>query len=239
MRITFISDTHTKHWQLEGQLPGGDLLIHAGDIMNSGYANYEVEEFCEWFAGQKQYDKKVFIAGNHDRAFENKPDQVKSILDQFPNLIYLEDKMLGLYSLDTDKSVKIYGSPWQPEFYNWAFNLPRLGDELRKYWSMIPNDTDILITHGPPNEARDFVSNWRQGDMNVGCELLRYQLENRLKPILHVFGHIHGAYGAALIKNTLYVNAATCTERYIPSNKPIVVELNEVDGQIIATYLNE
>jgi Icc-related predicted phosphoesterase len=75
--------------------------------------------------------------------------------------------------------------------------------------------------------------------MNVGCELLRYELENRLKPILHVFGHIHGAYGAALIKNTLYVNAATCTERYIPSNKPIVVELNEVDGQIIATYLNE
>ena len=114
-----------------------------------------------------------------------------------------------------------------------------MGDEIKGKWDMIPDDTDILITHGPPQEIRDFVSNWRQGDMNVGCELLRYQLENRLKPILHVFGHIHGAYGAALIKDTLYVNASTCTERYVPSNKPIVVELNEVDGQIIATYLNE
>jgi Icc-related predicted phosphoesterase len=114
-----------------------------------------------------------------------------------------------------------------------------MGDELKSKWDMIPDDVNILITHGPPNEIRDFVSNWRQGDMNVGCELLRHQLDNRIKPVLHVFGHIHGAYGAALIKDTLYVNASTCTERYEPTNKPIIVDLTEVDGKLIATYVEE
>ena len=104
---------------------------------------------------------------------------------------------------------------------------------------MISDDTDVLITHGPPNEIRDFVSNWRQGDMNVGCELLRYQLDKKIKPSLHVFGHIHGAYGAADIKDTLYVNASTCTEQYVPSNKPIIVDLTEIDGKIVATYVED
>jgi Icc-related predicted phosphoesterase len=75
--------------------------------------------------------------------------------------------------------------------------------------------------------------------MNVGCELLRHQLENRLKPLLHVFGHIHGAYGAVYNRETLYVNASICTERYEPSNKPIIVDLEEVEGKIIATYVEE
>ena len=152
------------------------------------------------------------------------------------DVVYLEDSQFTIESSEFSRPIKFWGSPWQPEFYNWAFNLPRLGDELKKYWDMIPDDTDVLITHGPPNEARDFVSNWRQGDVNVGCELLRFRVE-QFKPLLHVFGHIHGAYGSAYIKDVLYVNASICNDRYIPSNKPIVVDLTEVDGKIIATYV--
>ena len=235
---------------MEHPLPKGDVLIHAGDISNKG-GEKDVKDFIDWFQNLGGWDQKIFISGNHDYCFEriNKPSykgnyEWLSHLMSIENLsqsdvTYLEDSFITIESDEFSRPIKFYGSPWQPWFYDWAFNLPRRGDELKNKWDMIPDDTDVLITHGPPNEIRDFVSNWRQGDMNVGCELLRYQLENRLKPILHIFGHIHGAYGAALIKDTLYVNAATCTERYIPSNKPIVVELNEVDGQIIATYLNE
>ena len=228
MRITFVSDTHTKHNEITQDLPGGDLIIHAGDIMNSGYANYEVEEFCEWFASQKQYDKKVFIAGNHDRAFENNPDQVKSILDQFPNLIYLEDEMLGLYSLDTDKSVKIYGSPWQPEFYNWAFNLPRMGDEIKSKWNMIPDDTDILITHGPPFGYSDIPGGQ---SIRVGCEMLRHRVDE-LKPKIHVFGHIHGANGYYFNGHTHFFNASVLNERYNYTNKPFHFEWDQATNQI-------
>ena len=252
MRIVCISDTHSLHRIMDdiNPLPEGDILIHAGDCTNIGKP-HEVKEFVEWFMDIKGFDTKVFIAGNHDWAFQrvNEPHH-KGDYDWFHNLmnsenltqsdvVYLEDTNFIIDSPEFSRPIKIHGSPWQPNFYNWAFNLPRMGDEIKGKWDMIPDDTDILITHGPPQEIRDFVSNWRQGDMNVGCELLRHQLENRLKPLLHVFGHIHGAYGGALIKDTLYVNASTCDERYVPSNKPIVVELNEYDGQIIATYLNE
>ena len=229
-RITFISDTHTKHWELEGMLPGGDLLIHAGDIMNSGYSNYEVELFCEWFDSQKQYDKKVFIAGNHDRAFENKPGQVKDVLDQFPNLIYLEDELFGLYDLDTDSSVKIYGSPWQPEFYNWAFNLPRCGDELKKKWDAIPTDTDILITHGPPQDHLD-VSGPPYNEPHLGCELLRVKVDEQ-PPKIHVFGHIHGSYGYKFHNGTHFINAAVLNERYEVVNKPLTIDWNSETNEV-------
>lgn len=221
MKITFISDTHTKHRYCEEDLPGGDLLIHAGDFMNSGYAYYEIEDFCEWFDSQK-YDKKVFIAGNHDRAFENSPDIVKTILDKFPNLIYLQDKTFGLYSLDTDTSVKIYGSPWQPEFYSWAFNLPRNGEDLREKWFWIPNDTDILITHGPPQGHLD-SSGAPYNKPDLGCELLRARVDE-LKPKIHVFGHIHGSAGYKFHNGTHFINASILNERYNYNNKPITID---------------
>ena len=249
MRIVCISDTHSLHQMMSHELPKGDILIHAGDCTNIGKQN-EVKDFVYWFQNIKGFDSKVFIAGNHDWAFQrvNEPHH-KGDYDWFHHLmnddnfsqsdvVYLEDTNFTIESSEFSRPIKIHGSPWQPNFYDWAFNLPRLGDEIKSKWDMIPDDTDILITHGPPQEIRDFVSNWRQGDMNVGCELLRYRID-QIKPLLHVFGHIHGAYGGALINETLFINASTCTERYEPSNKPIVVDLIEIDGKIIANYVEE
>ena len=149
MKITFISDTHTRQGQIPySDLPGGDLLIHAGDIMNSGYNKNDIIDFLYWYDSIPGYDKKVFIAGNHDRMFENHPEDVKEWLSKFPNIIYLQDEAYEIYDLETDKSIKLYGSPWQPWFYDWAFNRQR-GPAIQKHWDLIPEDSDIVITHGP------------------------------------------------------------------------------------------
>lgn len=249
MRIVCISDTHGLHKPMEdfNSLPEGDVLIHAGDCTNVGKPQ-QVKDFVEWFMNIKGFDSKIFIAGNHDFAFEKRHEpHHKGDFDWYHHLmneenlsqsdvVYLEDGEFTIDSSEFSRPIKFYGSPWQPEFYDWAFNLPRLGEELEKYWNMIPNDTDVLITHGPPNEIRDFVNNWRQPVRNVGCELLRFRVE-QIKPLVHIFGHIHEAYGVEYNDNILYVNASICNERYVPSNKPIVVDLTEVDGKIIATYV--
>lgn len=222
MKITFISDTHTKHHQVTSQLPGGDLLIHAGDIMNSGYRRSEVTEFCGWFEWQ-DYDNCVFIAGNHDRLFEDEPDYVKTVLSEYGGIDYLEDESLVL-----DNGVKIWGSPWQPEFYDWAFNLPKDGLELKQKWSQIPIGTDILITHGPPHGHLDAVVGQYN---NLGCKMLSERIEV-VKPKIHVFGHIHSGYGYKFENGTHYINASVLGEDYIFKNKPLTVEWDPDTNEI-------
>jgi Icc-related predicted phosphoesterase len=222
MIITFISDSHTKHRYCEQDLPGGDLLIHSGDFMNSGHDEIDVWEFLDWFDEQEQYKSHVFIAGNHDRYFENKPSEIKTILSKYPYLTYLQDQS---HIID---GVKIYGSPWQPTFYNWAFNLPRNGVELQENWSNIPNDTEILITHGPPWGYLDVTP---YGNLNVGCELLRVRVDE-LKPKIHVFGHVHSGYGYYYNGHTHFINAAILNERYNYENKPLTVDWNPETNEL-------
>ena len=222
MVITFISDTHTKHRYCEDDLPGGDLLIHAGDIMNSGYDENDIWEFLEWFNKREQYKGHVFIAGNHDRYFENKPNETKNILREYPKVTYLQDKSLLYVNEDTNDACSIYGSPHQPTFHNWAFNLPRNGEELQNKWNNIPKDIDILITHGPAWGHLDIVP---YGYLSVGCELLR-ECVDVIKPKIHVFGHVHSGYGYKFHNGTHFFNASVLDERYSYSNKPITIDWN-------------
>ena len=222
MRITVISDTHTKHGLIPlTDLPGGDLLIHAGDIMNSGYNKNDILDFCTWFHSLEQYDKKIFIAGNHDRMFENHPEGVEELLNIYFDIDYLQDEGYDLYDLDTDTSTKIYGSPWQPEFYSWAFNLPKNGIELAGKWEGIPDNTDILITHGPAFGTLDTVAG-RPWD-NLGCELLAQRIEV-VKPKIHVCGHIHSGYGYEFKNGTHFFNAAVLDEQYEYTQKPMTFD---------------
>lgn len=227
MRITFISDTHTKHRQLK--LPGGDLLIHAGDLMNSGYSQYEVEDFCKWFESQN-YDNCVFIAGNHDRLFENEPELVKEIVDGY-GVDYLQDSELVIGE-EWETQVKIWGSPWQPEFYNWAFNLPRCGDQLKDVWDRIPKDTEILITHGPPQGHLD-ISGPPYNQPDLGCELLRVKVDQQ-PPKIHVFGHIHGSWGYKFHNGTHFINAAVLGENYkLRQHDGLVADWNPETNELI------
>ena len=226
MKITFISDTHTKHKQVTSSLPGGDLLIHAGDFTSMGY-KHEIQQFFKWFSGLNNYTHKIVIAGNHDLMFEDDLKQAKEIISEYPNATYLQDD-LELIGDDYSTAVKVYGSPWQPEFYNWAFNLPRMGWELQQKWDDIPVGVDILVTHGPAWGHLDTVVGQ---NMHLGCELLANRI-NIVKPKIHVFGHIHTGYGYKFDNGTHYFNAAVLNEQYICTQKPLTVDWNPETNEI-------
>jgi Icc-related predicted phosphoesterase len=215
MKITLISDTHTLHKNITPDLIGGDILIHAGDIMNSGHRVQEVGEFCEWFDSIDNYKTKIFIAGNHDRMFQYSSKLVMDIIDSYKSITYLQDSFVIVDGL------KIYGSPWQPEFFNWAFNLPRDGEELKAKWDLIPSDVDILITHGP---AYGFVDQVKGKEEHLGCKLLSKRIEE-VKPRIHVCGHIHSGNGITLTNDTSYFNASVLDERYYYAHKPLDISL--------------
>lgn len=214
MRIVCISDTHNCNEQID--VPYGDILIHAGDGTIKGTIQ-EIVEFNHWFASLP-HKHKIFVAGNHDWLFERNNDLARTMLDK--GIIYLQDSICEIDGLN------IYGSPWQPRFYDWAFNLMR-GAELAEKWKLIPNDIDILITHGPPNGILDAVPrDW--GIDYTGCEELRKRVEEivafgRLK--LHVFGHIHCGYGTHEEFGVKFVNASNCDEQYDPTQPPIVIDI--------------
>ncbi len=207
LRIVAISDTHGLHRRLD--LPEGDLLLHAGDIARSG-SQAELVDFNDWL-GELPYLHKVVIAGNHDSLFERDPGRARSCLT---NAVYLQDSEIIIGGW------KIYGSPWQPEFFNWSFNLPR-GKALEDVWAKIPDDTDILVTHGPPAGILD--GNLR--GIGVGCEALATRLRT-IRPKLHVFGHIHEAVGAENFDGTHFVNASVVDIRYALTHPATVIDLS-------------
>lgn len=208
MKIVAISDTHTKHNHLK--LPKGDMLIHAGDI-SSGGTESEVKNFLHWF-GSQDFKYKVLIAGNHDFFFEARtPHYIASLLPK--GVIYLNDEGV------TIEGINIWGSPVQPWFYNWAFNRQR-GKEINQHWKLIPQNTDILITHGPTFGILDKTTRGEQ----VGCEDLKNMID-KIQPKFHICGHIHEAYGIEKVKNTTYINASVLNERYELVNKAIEFEI--------------
>lgn len=208
MKIVAISDTHGKHQNLV--LPKGDMLIHAGDVSSRGKEN-EVIEFLKWFAAA-DFKYKIFIAGNHDFYFERFGDEMINQLIP-PNVIYLNDSGIEI------EGIKIWGSPISPWFYDWAFNRHR-GNDIKKHWDKIPQNTDILITHGPAFGILDLTSRYE----NVGCKDLLEKI-NVINPKFHICGHIHEAYGQVKKNETEFLNASVLDENYLLKNKPIIFEI--------------
>lgn len=206
--MAFISDTHGMHDGID--LSKADAIVHCGDLTNRGHAT-EAVAFMNWFE-QLPYKYKVFIAGNHDFIFEGDSTFIQGEI-KGRDFIYLEDSGVRL------EGFNFYGSPWQPWFFDWAFNLER-GPEIAKKWSMIPDDTDILITHGPPKGILDKTL----AGVAVGCYDLLQKI-HVVRPKIHAFGHIHEGYGIREYCNTEFVNASICTRSYDPINKAIVVEV--------------
>jgi Icc-related predicted phosphoesterase len=205
MRIVCLSDTHNLADQV--RLPAGDLLLHAGDLTMAG-SSEEVQEARAWLASLP-HRHKVVIAGNHDFLFEREPALARRMMRDF---VYLEDERVEIEGL------RIWGSPWQPWFFDWAFNLER-GAAIRAKWDLIPTEIDVLITHGPPAGHGDLTDRGER----VGCVDLLAAVR-RIAPALHVFGHIHEGYGATWEGATLCVNASVCDAGYRPINAPIVVD---------------
>jgi len=216
MKIVCISDTHSKHNLLK-DIPDGDVIIHAGDISSVGN-NYEIVNFTKWFL-KLPHKHKIVVPGNHDFFFErninNPSENMTMIKEALPDpIIYLKDDEV------TIDGIKFWGSPYTPKFFSWAFMLER-GEELRKHWEKIPEDTDVLITHGPPKNILDRCNN---DGFHAGCEELLSKIKT-IKPKCHIFGHIHEGYGKLTIDGVTYINASVLDDKYYMTNKPIVIEV--------------
>jgi len=235
MKVVLISDTHGRHDNIYVMKPedsldnqetlyhisGGvflpaeaDMIIHSGDVSMRG-TEHEVEKFLDWYS-KLPYKYKILISGNHDFLFENQRTIAQELLAKYPDIIYLESSEVII------EGIKIYGEPRQPWFHSWAFNVYR-GEAIKKYWDAIPDDVDILVTHGPPFGILDMCMN---GDV-VGCE----DLLNRIKELKNLklcqFGHIHEDYGYVFKDGVHFVNASVLNLRYQLQNKPQIFEIDE------------
>ena len=218
-----------------------DLVCFTGDLSSRG-SYRECFNFMDWF--NKLPCQKVMIAGNHDFFFDfelrskqprfvrehqiHQQEEVDELLAEFPDIHYLNDSGVNLFGLN------IWGSPVTPWFHDWAFNRqrytsldgetdPETSDIITSHWEMIPKDTDILLTHGPPYGHGDLLS-YRNRKSNqcprVGCKDIVPFIEE-IRPKIHAFGHIHEAYGVTTDKYTEYINASCLNDSYDAINAPI------------------
>eukprot|EP01083_Nonionella_stella_P164331 543508_1 len=203
IRIVTIFDTHMHHSTT--RTPPGDILIIAGDFTNWTTTNENTQVVLRWLASLKQYKYKIAICGNHEVGFnEDDPSETAQMFKQKADTIYLQDSSFEAFGL------KFYGTPWHPKrgcfFHAEAFAKPT--KELKTIFGNIPSDTDVLITHVPPYGVRD-----AETAGHIGSDSLLNNSRNRIKPLLHVFGHVHGTNGISYLQgsDTVFVNTATTT----------------------------
>ena len=216
MRIVAVADTHTFQNDLR-QIPDGDMFVHAGDLCRAGKLD-ELRTVAEWLHSLPHRHKLV-IAGNHDWCFVRDPQLAVEVLGK--EIVYLQDSQAIL------EGVRFWGSPWQPNFNNWAFNLSR-GEALASKWAQIPNGIDVLITHGPPRGIGD-----RTGDLvRQGCEDLLAAV-HRTKPLLHLFGHIHEDGGVWRERGICYANVTT----WEGERGPTVLDVDVSSRQVVEVHV--
>ena len=226
MKIVCISDTHAKTLP-DSEMPAADVLVHAGDVTNNG-KRLQMESMSEWFRhlADTKYANIVFIAGNHDFMLDGfrKEDSEYAIegrLFRHLSIHYLRDSGI------TIDGKYFYGTPWTISG-DWAFSeMDRM--HRRDRFNKIPMYTNVLISHGPPYTIRDQTDNGGLY-MSVGdIELLG--AVDRVRPELHVFGHIHDGAGMTKLGDTTFVNAAVtrvkpnAEDPYPLQNPPIVIEI--------------
>jgi Icc-related predicted phosphoesterase len=248
-KVTFLSDLHTRHFEWEmrmfergvlDEIQSSDAIVFCGDMSGRG-KKWEVEEFLDWYSKFIPGVKKFFIAGNHDFFFDRQwfprtergalrhsrePDftEVEQLLAKYPDIVYLNDSGFEYMG------VKFWGSPISPWFHDWAFN--RWEDEISYHWDMIPENVDVLVTHGPPYMILDKLHSKFRGynkNEHVGCPTLLQKVQE-VKPRVHAFGHIHEAYGMhptidGVEVETVFVNASNLNQDYQPVNPPITVKI--------------
>ena len=205
LTIVLISDTHELHREVE--VPAGDVLIHAGDFTMDSRSAEKLIDFNEWL-GELPHAYRVVIPGNHDSIVEHASR--RALITNATLLINESVEIMGL---------KFWGSPTTP-LLGEAFGV--VSDTVRaKLYSRIPADTDILLTHGPPHGILDKAPG---SDRHEGCHQL-FAAVQRVKPMLHVFGHVHGAYGTYGTNDILFVNTALPGRGFGMRNRPHVFRL--------------
>lgn len=227
LRFVCISDTHGRHWELTPKLPEGDVLLHAGDFSMEGGLE-EVQDFVRWFR-TLPFQHKVLIAGNHDLSFDRTyrggrirgGDESVKIKEAFleacadGQVTYLEDEKCEI------EGISIYGTPWQPAFADWAFNLPR-GQSLLEKWQAIPDNVQVLVVHGPPLGRGDLCL---PSGQRAGCADLLAEVQGRIRPEFLVCGHVHESAGVRFDGTTHFLNATSVNEDYEVVHPPLVFDM--------------
>ena len=213
LNIVAMSDTHGMHTEMECDIPDGDVLIHAGDFCGRGLME-EVHGFAAWM-GSQPHRYKLVTAGNHDRPIEEHEQASREIFANYGIELLIGDTV-------EIEGFRFFGSPYTPTFFNWHFMRDR-GPAIRAEWDAIPDNTDVVITHGPAYGHGDLVPPWQGSPpRHAGCFDLLARLRT-VQPKLHIFGHIHNGYGITSsdeIPGTTFLNASVCTESYQPVNAP-------------------
>jgi Icc-related predicted phosphoesterase len=229
MIIDCVADLHGYYPELEG----GDLLVIAGDL-TAGDTIDEYLEFSDWLTLQK-YERKIIIAGNHDNLAQEGIDVELGYVKIARVVPILSDKAVYLCDSGTEfEGLKIWGSPWTPWFHgvNPRCNAFMLHEgRLEAKFELIPDDTDILVTHGPAFGILDTVKrinfddrdDSRAGSRSLSKYVFKHTCQQR--SFLHVFGHIHESYGKIRIGAADFVNCSHVNECYEPVNKPIRIIL--------------
>lgn len=194
MKIVSISDLHN---QFPKKMPKGDILTVSGDLcfaLKDDYLTqkHHIENFIQWckfLLDDKIYKTIIWIAGNHDIVLENlilnkKEDEFIKYLPK--NVYYLRDNLVEI------NGIKIYGTPWTPPFCKWGFNTPE--SKLDDIFSKIPENTDIILSHGPAYSICDNIERpydkW--APEKLGSKALLKHLK-RVCPAWLLTGHIHSA----------------------------------------------
>lgn len=216
MRLVFISDTHNQFSDVE--LPDGDILIHCGDALSYGNER-EMQQFCDDSARlHGRYRLILYTPGNHDRCVELNPNYWERRLRTY-------DVTMLLHRTFEFEGTVFFGSPYTPEFYDWSFMYPR--GEGEHYWRQIPDETDVVFTHGMPFGILDETGRLLDNgdDDRAGCPALRRRLDE-LKPKVFAGGHLHLQGGQQVnIDGTTFINAAICDDGYRPTRSPMVVDI--------------
>lgn len=214
LKIVAISDTHNNDLT-KLSLPEGDILIHSGDFTMRGTLDEVRAAMGQLKEIAQNYSWVVFIAGNHDWLFERQPEVAEALVPK--NCIYLND------SSTTIKGVNFYGSPIQPWFGGWAFNR-NPGQQIQRHWDMIAPNTDVLITHGPAYGILD-ITNIGATEEHCGDIQLLRTIHDKVKPKVHICGHIHENNGILQIGKTRFVNGSLLDDYYNKVYDPVIFYL--------------
>lgn len=205
MKIVALSDTHGCYENLS--VPDGDVLVHTGDACFNGTNRYQFENFMKWMSNQN-FRHKIYVPGNHDGVIEHDIDTARKQFKKYGISLLVDEK------IEIDGKT-FYGSPWTPTFLDWYFMKDR-GEDIEKVWNLVPDNIDVLLTHGPPYGVLDRVL---EGS-HQGCEQLLNKV-NEVKPKLHIFGHIHEGRGF-VEKNGIHFYNVSVIDRYLDKIYPVV-----------------
>jgi len=198
LKLIHISDTHGRHRELTKLIPSDtDILVHSGDWSHFEWTE-ETEAFLKWFK-EMPGEHKILVSGNHDGPFSKSAD-VYSEFD-LEGVHYLENQSIEI------EGIKFYGSPNVRMDFEMSFTYFNDSEAL-SLWKNIPEDTEVLITHGPAHGTLD--QNISSGKVkSFGCRILETELQKLKKLKLHLFGHVHEAKGVEKKNGVIFSNAAT------------------------------